>query len=226
MSRLYTAKPTDPADIANLSLEYQKDILATHYLAPLSSNYLPWTEFSMRPCALVQVLNDILVRHRSTIVECGGGISTFYIARLLKTIGGHLYTLEHNEEWLNFVQKGLEREGLTDRVTLIHAPLKPTDLALENIPWYDTKAIAQQLSQEQKIDLLLVDGPPAYQENIQYSRYPAVPYFLPSLSNDCTIVIDDINRHGEQEIVKRWEKLLNLDFEIKDGDIGMVTINQ
>lgn len=203
----------------------QKDILAANYLAPLSTSYLPWSGSAMRPSGLVQVLNEIFIKNRSSIAECGGGISTFYIARLLVSRGGHLYTIEHNKEWLDLLQDGLKKEGLDRLVTLIYAPLKSTNLALENVPWYDTEAIAHGLPKDQKIDFLLVDGPPAYEEQIKYARYPAVPYFLSQLKSDFAIVFDDANRSGEREIAKRWEKILNLDFEITDGNIAIARSN-
>ena len=112
----------------------QQDILAANYLAPLSTSYLPWSRFSIRPSGLVQVLNDIFINNHSLSVECGGGISTFYIARLLSSRGGHLYTIEHNQEWLELLQDGLKKEELAHLVTFIYAPLKFTNLSLENIP--------------------------------------------------------------------------------------------
>lgn len=208
-------------DISQEIISNQKDILAANYLAPLSTSYLPWSGYAMRPSGLVKVLNEIFINHCSVIVECGGGISTFYIARLLNNRGGHLYTIEHNEEWIDLLQEQLEKERLAHLVTSIYAPLKSTNLSLENLPWYDTEAIREKLSQDKKIDLLLVDGPPAYEETIKYSRYPAVPYFLSQLTRDFTIVIDDANRSGEQEIVKRWEKLLKIEFEMADGEIAI-----
>jgi len=212
---------TDKFKALNNTDEFLADILATNYLAPLSTSYLPWGGYAMRPVALMQVLNDILINHRSLILECGGGISTFYIARLLKDRGGHLYTIEHDRKWLDFLEDSLQKEGIDHLVTLIYAPLTSTDLSLENTSWYDIESINQALSKDQKIDFLLVDGPLAYNEELKYSRYPALPYFLPQLAENFTIVIDDVNRSGEQEIVKRWQKILNLDFTMKVGDIAI-----
>ena len=70
---------------------------------------------------------------------------------------------------------------------------------------------------------MLVDGPPAYDEYIKYSRYPAVPYFRSQLARNFSVIIDDANRSGEREIIKRWQEILNLDFEIGDGDIAIAT---
>lgn len=224
--QLSSFNPANSVHQLNEIIEQQKDILATHYLAPLSTNYLPWSGYALRPSGLVNVLNDIMINNRRVIVECGGGLSTFYMARLLKDSDSHLYTIEHNQEWLEFLEKGLKKEGLLDSVMLIEAPLKSSGLGLDDIPWYDPEALRKQLPKDIKIDLLLVDGPTAYTEETQYSRYPAVPYFVPFFSQNCTIVIDDVNRQGEQEIVKRWEKLLNVDFETQDGNIALARINR
>ena len=67
----------------------RKDMLAMAALAPLSRGFLPWSQASMRPSGLLAVVNDIVINRRTKIVECGSGISTFYIARLLKERGGH-----------------------------------------------------------------------------------------------------------------------------------------
>ncbi|MCW6038691.1 class I SAM-dependent methyltransferase [Spirulina subsalsa FACHB-351] len=205
-------------------LRNQQDILAMQYLAPLSGEYLPWSGYAMRPSGLVQVVNEIVINQRSKIVECGAGVSTLYIARLLRQKGGHLYTIEHNLDWMNWIQGELEREELSHLVTLIYAPLQATDLSLENTLWYDTEILNATRSSLQGIDLLLVDGPPAYEESIQYSRYPAVPYFLPQFARDVTVVLDDANREGEKEILKRWKGLLKVGFEQKEGYIAIARL--
>lgn len=63
----------------------------------------------MRPSGLVAVLNEILINSRTSIVECGGGISTFYIAKLIQENGGHLYSIEHELSWAIFLEKQLKR---------------------------------------------------------------------------------------------------------------------
>ena len=57
-------------------------------------------------------------------MECGGGISTIYIAKILKTRGGHLYTIEHDQNWLRELQQQLEKQDLACCVSLIAAPLE------------------------------------------------------------------------------------------------------
>ncbi|MCP2728789.1 class I SAM-dependent methyltransferase [Limnofasciculus baicalensis] len=188
-----------------------KDILAMQYLAPLSKTYLPWTVAAMRPSGLVKVLNEIVVNRRSYIVECGGGISTYYIASLIKERGGHLYTIEHDKEWSNILREFIAIQNLDEFVSIIVAPLVKTSLAINECSWYNEDIIRDAVG-DLKIDLLLVDGPPANQDQKMYSRYPAVPFFKPFLSEDYTIILDDINRKGEQEILQKWEKYLEISF--------------
>lgn len=199
------------------------DIYSLQILAPLVSNYLPWSDSAMRPSALVAVLNEIQVNTRRDIVECGGGVSTLLIARLLKQLGrGHLYMIDHDDEWQKQLIAILENEKLVQYVTLIYAPLAETNLAMNNCQWYDTIKIKEILGSK-KIDLLIVDGPPAYKLEFQYARYPAVPYFKNILADDYSIVLDDINRYGEKKILKLWEEDLGITFErmYRKGNIAL-----
>lgn len=199
------------------------DAVAMQVLAPLSSTYLPWSTPALRPSGLVKVLNEILINRRHCIVECGGGLSTLYIARLMQQRGsGHLYTLEHDLEWLELLKALLQEQGLSDYVTVIPAPLAPCDLALENNLWYDLTAFRSQFTTS-TIDLLLVDGPPAYDRPRRLSRYPALPALRDLFAPDFAVFLDDINRSGEAEIIIKWAAEFNLTFEqyFYDGDIAL-----
>ena len=199
------------------------DAVAIQVLAPLSTSYLPWSTSALRPSGLVKILNEIVINRRGTILECGGGISTLYIARLLKQQGhGHLYTLEDNLGWIEVLQNLLKDQGLDDYVTLIPAPLVPCDLALDGNQWYDLTA-AKTILTEPTIDFLIVDGPPAYDEKRRRSRYPALPALKSILAAEFAIVLDDINRSGEAEIVQKWSAEFGLEFEqyFYDGDIAI-----
>jgi hypothetical protein len=45
------------------------------------------------------------------------------------------------------------------------------------------------------------------------ARYPALPFFRPRMADRCTVLLDDISRRGEQEVVDRWEQELEIKFE-------------
>jgi hypothetical protein len=191
-----------------------KDNLAMQALAPLSKAYLPWSGYAMRPSGVVKVLNEMVINQRFEVVECGAGLTTFYIASLIQQQGkGHLYTIEHDPEWLAVVRGLLIQGGLESYVTLIHAPLVGCELSLEGTPWYDRTVIAEVMGDglrptggHRAIDLLVVDGPPAYDLARQYARYPAAIYFQPRFAPDFAIVLDDIDRSGEQHILAQWQE--------------------
>lgn len=207
-------------------LQKAEDTLALQQLSPLSPRYLPWSDSSIRPSALVAILNDILLNKRSFIVELGGGLSTLYIARLLEKRGsGRLLTIEHDADWLDTLRELLAQEGLLRVCSIVHAPLAPCAHSAHDLPWYTLPPIVSALSGS-AIDLLLVDGPPAYRRDSAYARQPAVAalrnYFAPRVS----IVLDDIGRSAERSILREWADLLGVSAEIRDtkGGIGLITV--
>jgi hypothetical protein len=199
-----------------------KDALAMQYLMPLSQSYLPWTGYSIRPSGLVKIINEIIINQRTQILECGGGISTIYIARLLKDRGGRLYSIENDARWAGIIKNILEAEGLAEFVSIIVAPLAQSQFGLDGNYWYD-EAIVKNAIADTKVDLLIVDGPTATTEATSSARYPAVPFFRSYFASDYAVVLDDIIRSGEQEIVSKWEKELKITFRnyAIDGGIAV-----
>lgn len=192
----------------------RNDALGLQILAPLSSRYLPWSVSAMRPGGLVAVLNEIVVNRRRQLVELGGGVSTHYIGRLLRQRGGHLWTVEHDERWADLLEEELAEEALAGSVTIVRAPLTqiPNGWRDEVAVWYEQSRLRDGVPTHD-IDLLVVDGPPAHQVGSEHSRYPALPFFAPMLAKDHAVILDDIDRVGEQEIVERWEREFGIAFE-------------
>jgi hypothetical protein len=202
----------------------RKDLLAMQALTPLSSAYVPWSISAMRPSAIVAVLNEITVNRRRNVVELGGGVSTLYIARLIQRRGGHLWTVEHDESWAALLTEEIANEALDQVVTVVHAPLSPAHEAWpgEGGSWYTRDALVPALA-DHPVDLLVVDGPPAYQAGHGHARYPAARFFAPLFADDYTVILDDIDRAGEQEIMERWTAELGVSFECRliDGGIAI-----
>ena len=199
------------------------DAVALQILSALSTTYQPWTPSALTPSALVKILNEIVLNRRTCIVECGGGISTIYIAKVLKQQrNGHLYTIEDDLDWIEILKSLLEEEALSEYVTIIPAPLVTCELALENNLWYDLSLFRSYLSPG-TIDLLIVDGPPAYDKPRRLSRYPALPALRDFFAPNLTVILDDINRSGEAEILVKWANEFGLTFEkyLCDGDIAI-----
>jgi len=198
--------------------EARTDGLAAQTLAALDGAYVPWTMPALRPGALVSLLNDIVINRREVIVECGGGVSTIYIARLLQQRGrGHLYTIEHDAGWIETLQAQIPHER--EYVTFIHAPMQPLT-HIRSGEWYDEQAVLNALSGV-RIDLLIVDGPNETKADLEI-RYPALPILQPLFAERYGLALDDVNRSGERAILAAWQKQVPLNFHIvSNAAIGL-----
>ena len=115
------------------------DTIAIQKLVTLSDGYIPWTASSIRPSAIVKILNDITINERKNIIEFGSGVSTVFIAKTIRNSGGHLYTVDHDGSWIKVVKKMLKKENLGDVVSFIHAPMNASIFSLNKSDWYDEK---------------------------------------------------------------------------------------
>lgn len=202
------------------------DDAARHALAALPGPYLPWGAGAMRPAGLVTVCNDLVVHGRRRVVELGSGISTVLLARLIhqRPDDVRLVAVEHDAAWVTWVREQLRREGIDERVEVLHAPLGPHPRAADGLSWYDEVVIAEGLRaalHDEPIDLLLVDGPPAYHVGYEHARYPALPVLHEQLAPGATVVLDDVERPGEQEILRRWEAETGLVFDLQAERAGV-----
>ena len=90
------------------------------------------------------------------------------------------------------------------------APLEHTDFALDQTTWYAAGTLAPL--RDEPIDALIVDGPPGGPDR-PLSRYPALPFFMDALGPNALVVLDDVARPGEREILDRWESEFEPAFE-------------
>jgi hypothetical protein len=172
---------------------------------------LPWSDWALLPRAVDLIVAEVDAGRRQ-VVECGSGVSTIAIARRLAELGdGRLAALEHDAAWAELIGARLESEGLGDRARVVEAPLVEQPLAQPGCRWYAQSGLDQLPGSG--IELLLVDGPPAGEPDIERSRYPALPVLLGRLAEDAIIVLDDIDRPGEQWVLDAWEREAEHRFE-------------
>jgi predicted O-methyltransferase YrrM len=196
-----------------------RDLHAWPILRPLldAGGYLPWSEGAMRPAGLVELCNEIVLAPRRRVLELGSGVSTIVLGRLLRTTGGTLVAVEHDATWCTWVAERLRDEGLETTATVHHAPLEARDG--HALPWYAERGVDAALAAGAP-DLLVVDGPPAFRPQDALARLPALAELLARLAPDATIVLDDIARAGEREVLERWEEQSELAFE-RRPDTGL-----
>lgn len=205
----------DAVALQALAASNSQDAAALQALAAFPGGYLPWTGSAMHPAAVATVVNSVVLNRHRAIVECGAGVSTAVLARVVRQEGGHIYAIEEEAEWATRVSAWLDRDGTADAVTIIHAPLEGTP----ETAWYRRAALVDIPA---AIDLLVVDGPAACAPGRALARYPALPFFNEKLAPGATVVLDDISRPGEQEILARWRSEFGREFEIRrHSDIAL-----
>jgi predicted O-methyltransferase YrrM len=157
----------------------------------------------MRPTGLVEVCNEIVHGDRTRILECGTGVSTVLLARLVREReAGVLTSLEHDPHWASLIRDQLRREHLDRYVRVVHAPLHGDP------PWY----LLDETPDD--IDLLIVDGPPASEPGHGARRAPALARFDDRLVLDAAVILDDIDRPGEQQVIATWETSTSWRFQL------------
>lgn len=150
------------------------------------------------PDFLLEIAKYALKEKPERIVECSSGASTLVLARCAQlSEKGHVYSLEHDEKFAEITRANLQELGLEGFATVISAPLEPAELDFPH-DWYAAAAY-ENLSE---IEMLVVDGPPANQNPL--ARYPALPKLISRMANNAVVFIDDADRPGEREIIRRW----------------------
>lgn len=162
---------------------------------------LPYTAHWSAAQDFLQLLTDHCLENMpTTIIECSSGLSTLVLARCCQlNKSGHVFSLENGIDFADATRRNLQHFGLASQATVIHAPLKKHTLDKTDFDWYSIDDLP-----ENKIDLLVIDGPPGYIQH--HSRYPALPLLHQRLSDQCTVFLDDAERDEEKEIVALWQE--------------------
>ena len=158
------------------------------------------------------LVDAVLETKPRVIVELGGGISTVLIAAALEHLNWtetrHI-AVDHLQHYLELTRTRLDAQGFARKTELWLCPLE--DVAscgdagtLENTPWYQglTERLAETLG-EAKIDLLLVDGPPARLHPL--ARRPALDRLRSHLRPGAIVFLDDAKRTEEQATLEYWK---------------------
>ncbi len=192
--RFRTSLDTLPSDL--LRLQRYADLLA-----PTSTRLPGLGHWAVTPGTLVTLLDEVYARPADvTVLECGSGASTLYIALALaeRGLGGQVIALESDPAFAEETRAQLRRHGADRCATVIDAPLVEQEIGGEQRLWYDLAALPEPAG----IDLLFVDGPIGGTSPL--ARYPALPVLGARLNPAALVVLDDTDRADEKEILRRW----------------------
>lgn len=205
---------------------HRRETSALIKLSSLNAGYVPWTDSSMRPEAVVHILNEIVVNKKNQVLELGMGVTTTCISALIKDgVDTKLISVDHDDVWVDICKKQLHSRNLVSSShTFIHAPLIENQFMGGFGAWYDMQSLLTLPSF--KPDLLIVDGPPAWRKDIENARVPVYEALSQKLSSNATIFIDDYLRPGESLLLNLFESDPEWDLVVKDEDANVAILRR
>lgn len=136
----------------------------------------------------------------TAVLELGAGQSTLLLDKARGALGARfaVRTVEHDEFWARAVADNVAH-------AVVQAPLVPTRVGERQIAYYD---LERALAQDERFDLIIVDGPPAATRDARYSRIGCVNVLERCLADDFVVIVDDAERDGEAAAVDACRDLL------------------
>ena len=173
----------------------------------------PTRSWAASPDLLLIISETIKSIKPSLVVELGSGVSTLVAA---KSGAKKIVSIDNSEifgEKTRQLLKAHNVQGVEIRI----AQLVPDK---DGLDWYDLSVLADL----EKIDLLIIDGPPGSKN--PDARYPALREFKDKLSINATIIIDDVKRDGERKLAEDFARSLpDHELVILDHEKGTAVIS-
>lgn len=135
-----------------------------------------------------------ILPYNSTILELGSGWGTSQLTKHY-----NVFSIEHDKKWCNKYDS-----------FYIYAPLRKG--------WYDVDILRKNLPSQ--YDLILVDGPPAYEKGKEYARSGFLKNLHLFNTKGIIIIFDDVDRSAEFDICTQVAQLLNRDIAIHNTTNG------
>lgn len=205
-------------------MSYIKNLCINHLFRVLPPSCFDLIgDFSMSPFGLVFLGNEIVLNRRLNVLEFGSGLSTIYMALIVRNYGlpTRITSVESDQLWVDRLNKKIDELRLNNFVNIIHAPLTQDHEMGGNNQWYDRYRINSSLDISELFDMILIDGPPAFRPDISKSRYGAFPFLQNLLAKEHVVFLDDANRLGEKEVIKLWTKEFGCEFKTYNDRIAV-----
>lgn len=149
---------------------------------------------------LLWLAGHVLEHRPRVVVDLGSGQSSVWMAGAMRTAGydGQVIGVDHDETYAQATRDLARRQGVDPWLSVICAPLRDQVVGGRDVRWYDVDALADV----GVIDLLCIDGPPG--QGRAQARWPALPVLADRLADGATVVLDDMIRRDEQDILEDW----------------------
>ena len=183
----------------------QIEALLSIYNSLPNLKYMPATRgWAGSPDFLNKIVEIILKQKPRIVLEASSGVSSVLIGLALKmNNSGKALSFEHDTSYAEITRKNIEVNDIEDISIIMDCPLNDYLIDGETWKWYETK----ELTFTDKIDFLIIDGPPRATQNL--ARYPAIPLLYKYFSDNVIILLDDANRPDEIIIIEKWIEFLD-----------------
>jgi hypothetical protein len=134
-----------------------------------------------------------------SLIELGAGQTSILVDKLAESgvLSGLQLTLEHDPDWAQKIGKLVGHQ-------ILRVPLAPRYDAPKAYRGYDLRSITCP----DRIDFLVIDGPPAAESDQIFSRWGALPLLQFLDPEGYAIVVDDAEREGERLLIARIREAL------------------
>lgn len=174
------------------------------------------------PWALGEEVFEIILKELDEInverfVEFGSGSSS---VRLCEAFGSaEIYSLEHDEEYVQKSRDLKEKYPGTDKLRIIFAPLKWQMIDGRLYKSYTKVELPDE------IDAVLIDGPPYWTRR---GREACMYHVYDKVKVGGKIFLDDASRLGEMKMMRNWLSLYPQSFEVQkfDTEKGLVVFTK
>ena len=156
-------------------------------------------DWAMQPSALVTMFHLARRNRPAVVVELGSGASTVILGHAVRSFGGRVVSLDHEEAFGRATREAVDAHGLGDTCTVVVAALVDIEVGGRSVRWYDLSA----LSGVEPIGMLVVDGPPG--ATGPEARHAALPLLRDRLAPGAIVVLDDVDRDDERRTVAAWD---------------------
>ena len=163
---------------------------------------------------LYRILNEIKPKN---ILELGLGQTSLMTSSYVQNSGNKLTIIESNQEWIESFSNKMH---LSNNMNIKQVDIERFNFDnSENLRYKNLKSVLQ----DDKFDLIIIDGPQGFdhENNNQMLKYSRSNIWdlISNLEDDFIIIVDDYERQGERNTVKRLFNLLdsqNIDYYFND----------
>jgi predicted O-methyltransferase YrrM len=177
----------------------------------------------MKTYGLAFLRNEMVLNKRYSIIEFGSGLSTLFMALVVKrfSLPTKIITIESETAWVDRIEKKIYEMDLSSIITVVPATIIPMPSLGKENNWYDLNHLPSSILNSSPFDMVVIDGPPAYNENISLSRFMALPFIKNLLCDKYSIFLDDADRKGEKTVMSMWKQQFGFDFKTYNNEIAL-----